>query len=111
MPVDRTRELRFKEGDVGVLSTPKPGSGIKRKGRLKDSKVESAEEGQIAGRVAGIVRRYIPIDVRDPPGAILRFHVSQEDLDKQRYAFAAEILFVRRFRVWACSLRYPKILC
>ena len=84
MPMDRNRELRFKEGDVAVLSTPKPGTGIKRKGRLKDSKVESAEEGQIAGRVAGIVRRYIPIDVRDPPGAILRFHLPPEDQVKQR---------------------------
>uniref|UniRef100_A0A7I4BQ27 Uncharacterized protein n=1 Tax=Physcomitrium patens TaxID=3218 RepID=A0A7I4BQ27_PHYPA len=83
MPMDRNRELRFKEGDVAVLSTPKPGSGIKRKGRLKDSKSESAEEGQIAGRVAGIVRRYIPIDVRDPPGAVLRFHISQEDMNKE----------------------------
>lgn len=84
MPMDRNRELRFKEGDVAVLATPKPGTGIKRKGRLKDSKLESAEEGQIAGRVAGIVRRYVPIDVRDPPGAILRFHIPQEDLNKQR---------------------------
>lgn len=107
MPMDRNRELRFKEGDVGVLSTPKPGAGIKRKGRLKDSKVESAEEGQIAGRVAGIVRRYIPIDVRDPPGAILRFHISQEDLNKQRLTFPAELFFVRKVQALGLLIVIP----
>jgi len=87
MPIDPKRELRFKEGDVAVLSTPKPGAGTKRKGRLKDGKLESAEEGQIAGRVAGIVRRHVAVDVRDPPGAAFRFHVSQDDMNKQRWKF------------------------
>lgn len=84
MPMDSKRQLHFKEGDVAVLSTPKPGAGAKRKGRLKGGKVESAEEGQIAGRVAGLVRRFVPVDVRDPYGAIFHFHVSQEDANKQR---------------------------
>ncbi|XP_010526369.1 PREDICTED: uncharacterized ATP-dependent helicase C29A10.10c-like isoform X2 [Tarenaya hassleriana] len=50
----------FKEGDVAVLSNPVP---------------ESDEEREGAGRVAGTVRRHIPIDTRDPPGAILHFYV------------------------------------
>ncbi|XP_020886288.1 uncharacterized ATP-dependent helicase C29A10.10c isoform X2 [Arabidopsis lyrata subsp. lyrata] len=48
----------FKEGDVAVLSTPLP---------------ESAHED--AGRVAGKVRRHIPVDTRDPLGATLNFYV------------------------------------
>ncbi|OAP07360.1 hypothetical protein AXX17_AT2G14490 [Arabidopsis thaliana] len=48
----------FKEGDVAVLSTPLP---------------ESDHED--AGRVAGTVRRHIPVDTRDPRGATLHFYV------------------------------------
>lgn len=29
----------------------------------------------MSGRVAGTVRRHIPLDTRDPPGAILHFYV------------------------------------
>ncbi|EOA18178.1 hypothetical protein CARUB_v10006656mg [Capsella rubella] len=50
----------FKEGDVAVLSNPVP---------------ESEGEHDDAGRVAGTVRRYIPVDTRDPHGAILHFYV------------------------------------
>ncbi|CAN7082005.1 unnamed protein product [Brassica oleracea var. botrytis] len=50
----------FKEGDVAVLSTPVP---------------ESEGEHEDGGRVAGTVRRYIPVDTRDPHGAILHFYV------------------------------------
>ncbi|CAA7048807.1 unnamed protein product [Microthlaspi erraticum] len=49
----------FKEGDVSVLSNPAPEEG----------------EHEDAGRVAGTVRRYIPVDTRDPHGAILHFYV------------------------------------
>ncbi|XP_019174582.1 PREDICTED: uncharacterized protein LOC109170090 isoform X2 [Ipomoea nil] len=59
----------FKEGDVAVLSTPRPGSVRLRRGFGVD------EEPEINGRVAGTVRRHIPIDKRDPPGAILHFYV------------------------------------
>ncbi|KAJ0251719.1 Uncharacterized protein HA466_0126370 [Hirschfeldia incana] len=52
--------LPFKEGDVALLSTPVPAS----EGEHEDG-----------GRVAGTVRRYIPIDTRDPHGAILHFYV------------------------------------
>ncbi|CAE6168499.1 unnamed protein product [Arabidopsis arenosa] len=50
----------FKEGDVAVLSNPVP---------------ESEGEHDDAGRVAGTVRRYIPVDTRDPHGAIFHFYV------------------------------------
>ncbi|CAH8364331.1 unnamed protein product [Eruca vesicaria subsp. sativa] len=50
----------FKEGDVAVLSNPVP---------------ESEGENEGGGRVAGTVRRYIPVDTRDPLGAILHFYV------------------------------------
>jgi len=50
----------FKEGDVAVLSNPVP---------------ESEGEHDDVGRVAGTVRRYIPVDTRDPHGAILHFYV------------------------------------
>ncbi|KAG7584368.1 P-loop containing nucleoside triphosphate hydrolase [Arabidopsis suecica] len=50
----------FKEGDVAVLSTPLP---------------ESDEDHEDAGRVAGKVRRHIPVDTRDPLGATLYFYV------------------------------------
>lgn len=36
---------------------------------------EEVEEPEVTGRVAGTVRRHIPIDTRDPPGAILHFYV------------------------------------
>ncbi|OMO85814.1 putative helicase MAGATAMA 3 [Corchorus capsularis] len=51
----------FKEGDVAVLSAPRPGS--------------EDEEAEVTGRVVGTVRRHIPIDTRDPLGAILHFYV------------------------------------
>ncbi|KAF3445779.1 hypothetical protein FNV43_RR10956 [Rhamnella rubrinervis] len=63
----------FKEGDVAILSSPRPGSA--RSKRNTSSLVEDDEEPEISGRVAGTVRRHIPIDTRDPPGAILHFYV------------------------------------
>ncbi|POO04034.1 P-loop containing nucleoside triphosphate hydrolase [Trema orientale] len=63
----------FKEGDVAILSSPRPGSA--RSKRTITSVVEDDEEPEISGRVAGTVRRHIPLDTRDPPGAILHFFV------------------------------------
>ncbi|CAB4297605.1 unnamed protein product [Prunus armeniaca] len=62
----------FKEGDVAILSTPRPGSV---RSIRNNSSAEDNEEPEISGRVAGTVRRHIPIDTRDPPGAILHFYV------------------------------------
>lgn len=64
-----TNECRwnFKEGDVAVLSVPRPGS--------VRSKRTITEESEVSGHVAGTVRRHIPIDTRDPTGAVLHFYV------------------------------------
>lgn len=45
MFMDCNWEFCFKEGDVVVFFMLKFGFGIKRKGCLKDSKLESVEEG------------------------------------------------------------------
>lgn len=63
----------FKEGDVAVLSSPKPGS-VRLK-RSSTSAIEDDEEAEISGRLAGTVRRHIPIDTRESHGAILHFYV------------------------------------
>ncbi|KAE9468048.1 hypothetical protein C3L33_00037, partial [Rhododendron williamsianum] len=63
----------FKEGEVAVLSTPKPGTV--RSKRSSNSDIADNEEPEVSGRVAGTVRRYMPPDTRDPPGAILHFYV------------------------------------
>ncbi|XVE55465.1 hypothetical protein DITRI_Ditri03aG0160800 [Diplodiscus trichospermus] len=63
----------FKEGDVAVLSAPRPGS-VRNK-RNNTSSMEEDEEAEVTGHVVGTVRRHIPIDTRDPLGAILHFYV------------------------------------
>ncbi|RXH74035.1 hypothetical protein DVH24_016857 [Malus domestica] len=65
----------FKEGDVAILSTPRPGSV---RSKRNNSSAEGDEEPEITGRVAGTVRRHMPIDTRDPPGAILHFYVGDD---------------------------------
>ncbi|KAG6784256.1 hypothetical protein POTOM_009944 [Populus tomentosa] len=70
LPVNECK-WTFKEGDVAVLST-----GIVRSKRNNSSSSnEDEEEPEISGHVAGTVRRHIPLDSRDPPGAILHFYV------------------------------------
>ncbi|GMI90942.1 hypothetical protein like AT4G30100 [Hibiscus trionum] len=64
----------FKEGDVAVLSTPRPGSAVRTK-RNNTSSVEEDEDAEVTGRVVGTVRRHIPLDTRDPLGAIVHFYV------------------------------------
>ncbi|XP_076935524.1 putative helicase MAGATAMA 3 [Bidens hawaiensis] len=66
LPINEYR-WNFKEGDVAVLSTPRPGT-VKSKRTVRD-------ETEVSGRVAGTVRRHIPIDTRDPLGAVLHFYV------------------------------------
>ncbi|CAN0877353.1 Helicase SEN1 [Linum grandiflorum] len=63
----------FKEGDVAVLSNPRPGT-VRSKRNLGSSS-EDGDELDKSERVAGTVRRHIPLDNRDPPGAILHFYV------------------------------------
>nr|XP_012574080.2 uncharacterized ATP-dependent helicase C29A10.10c-like isoform X2 [Cicer arietinum] len=63
----------FKEGDVAILSSPRPGS-VRSKPN-NPSLPHDSGESEITGRVVGTVRRHIPIDTRDPPGAILHYYV------------------------------------
>ncbi|XP_042015421.1 helicase sen1-like [Salvia splendens] len=67
----------FKEGEVAVLSSPRPGAVHIRRNNSSMA-LEDEEKPEISGRVAGTVRRYIPIDTREYTGAILHFYV--EDL-------------------------------
>ncbi|KAJ7965683.1 p-loop containing nucleoside triphosphate hydrolase superfamily protein [Quillaja saponaria] len=71
LPVNECK-WTFKEGDVAILSSPRPGSV---KSKRHTTSVENDGEPEICGSVAGTVRRHIPIDTRDPPGAILHFYV------------------------------------
>ncbi|CAN6478121.1 unnamed protein product [Victoria cruziana] len=64
----------FKEGDVAVLSSPRPGT-VRSKRSSNNGTCEDDSESEVTGRVAGTIRRYSPIDVRDPMGAILHFYV------------------------------------
>ncbi len=66
---------------------------------MKGGKVEEMEEGQIAGRIAGLVRRFHPIDVRDPPGAIFHFHVSQDEANHPRYAHRHFLSVLQEFHM------------
>ncbi|KAI3819831.1 hypothetical protein L1987_13683 [Smallanthus sonchifolius] len=70
LPANECR-WNFKEGDVAVLSTPRPGTVIPK----RNNSTTTGEESEVSGRVAGTVRRHIPIDTRDPTGAILHFYV------------------------------------
>ncbi|XP_017701394.2 helicase sen1-like isoform X2 [Phoenix dactylifera] len=63
----------FKEGDVAVVSTPRPARSNKRS--INSGANDDDVELDITGWVVGTVRRHIPIDTRDPPGAILHFYV------------------------------------
>ncbi|XP_042377228.1 probable helicase DDB_G0274399 [Zingiber officinale] len=64
----------FKEGDVAVLAYPSSGAG--RSGRRGNySTNDDDAEHETPGRVVGTVRRHIPIDTRDQPGAIFHFYV------------------------------------
>ncbi|KAH7657206.1 senataxin protein [Dioscorea alata] len=66
----------FKEGDVAVISSPRPGSAIRsNKRNIHAGASEEDVETEVTGRVVGTVRRHIPTDTRDPLGAILHFYV------------------------------------
>ncbi|KAK1260103.1 putative helicase MAGATAMA 3 [Acorus gramineus] len=64
----------FKEGDVAILSSPKPGT-VRYKKSNNTGASDDDLESEVTGRVAGTVRRHIPTDTRDPLGATLHFFV------------------------------------
>ncbi|XP_071701785.1 probable helicase MAGATAMA 3 [Rutidosis leptorrhynchoides] len=66
LPTNECR-WKFKEGDVAVLSASRP--------ETVRYKRTNTEDSEVSGRVAGTVRRHIPIDTRDPTGAVLHFYV------------------------------------
>lgn len=51
----------------------------------------TGDESEVSGRVAGTVRRHIPVDTRDPTGAILHFYVG-DSYDSSRYVHAQDII-------------------
>ncbi|KAJ1699268.1 hypothetical protein LUZ63_007780 [Rhynchospora breviuscula] len=70
----------FKEGDVAVLTSSRPGSvQASRSSRRASSSNDDLDLEANSGRLTGTVRRHTPIDTRDPPGAIFHFYVG--DLD------------------------------
>ncbi|XP_066375474.1 probable helicase MAGATAMA 3 [Miscanthus floridulus] len=65
----------FKEGDVAILSFPRPGSAAPS-GRSSRRAMGSNEDAESeCGRLVGTVRRHMPIDTRDPIGAIIHFYL------------------------------------
>ncbi|XP_052134449.1 uncharacterized protein LOC127753031 [Oryza glaberrima] len=65
----------FKEGEVAVLSFPRPGSAS-QSSRSNRRNVGSNEDTESeCGRLVGTVRRHTPIDTRDPIGAIIHFYL------------------------------------
>ncbi|TYH73004.1 hypothetical protein ES332_D05G297400v1 [Gossypium tomentosum] len=79
----------FKEGDVAVLSAPRPGS-VRNKWS-NTSSIEEDEEAEVTRRVAGTVRRHRPLDTRDPLGAILHFYVG-DSYDSSRAIWYLTVL-------------------
>ncbi|KAG8088068.1 hypothetical protein GUJ93_ZPchr0010g8483 [Zizania palustris] len=75
----------FKEGEVAILSFPRPGSAS-QSSRSNRKNVGSNEDTESeCGRLVGTVRRHTPIDTRDPIGAIIHFYVG-DSFDSSRYA-------------------------
>ncbi|XP_062205136.1 uncharacterized protein LOC133907122 isoform X2 [Phragmites australis] len=64
----------FKEGDVSILSFPRPGSAA-QSGRSRRTVGSNEDADSECGRFVGTVRRHMPIDTRDPIGAIIHFYV------------------------------------
>ncbi|KAL2895844.1 putative ATP-dependent helicase C29A10.10c [Bienertia sinuspersici] len=62
LPANETK-WTFKEGDVAVLSSPRPGSVRTRRNSI--SSVEEYEEPEGSARAVGTVRRHIPLDMQN----------------------------------------------
>ncbi|XP_057823525.2 uncharacterized protein LOC131035819 isoform X2 [Cryptomeria japonica] len=92
----------FKEGDVGVISTPKPGTGAFKKSS-SGLAVEDEVEVDVAGRVAGTVRRYMPVDTRDPYGAILHFYVG-DSIDDSRADDDHIVMKLQKKGMWCLTV-------
>ncbi|AQK65973.1 P-loop containing nucleoside triphosphate hydrolase superfamily protein [Zea mays] len=77
------QKWNFKEGDVAILSFPRPGSAA-QSGRSSRRAMGSNEDAvSECGRLVGTVRRHMPIDTRDPIGAIIHFYLG-DSFDSNR---------------------------
>ncbi|XP_051185779.1 probable helicase MAGATAMA 3 [Lolium perenne] len=66
----------FKEGEVAILSFPRPGPVAQSSNNSNRKTFGSNEDTEsLCGRLVGRVRRHMPYDTRDPIGAIIRFYV------------------------------------
>ena len=62
-------------------------------------------KSDVSSRTAGIIRRYVPIDTRDPHGAILRFYVGERYICVMKF-------FTDLERLWLDSqFSHTKCLC
>ncbi|XP_040384120.1 uncharacterized ATP-dependent helicase C29A10.10c-like [Oryza brachyantha] len=65
----------FKEGEVAVLSFPRPGSASQSSRSNRRNAGSNEDSESECGRLVGTVRRHTPIDTRDPIGAIIHFYL------------------------------------
>ncbi|KAL5225398.1 hypothetical protein ABZP36_012037 [Zizania latifolia] len=65
----------FKEGEVAILSFPRPGSASQSSRSNRKNAGSNEDTESECGRHIGTVRRHTPIDTRDPIGAIIHFYV------------------------------------
>ena len=70
--------------------------------RSNTSVAEDDEDPETNGRVAGTVRRHIPLDTRDPPGAILHFYIGDSH-DFNGYFRICNFLFFVVGGVGSCT--------
>ncbi|XP_048570882.1 uncharacterized ATP-dependent helicase C29A10.10c [Triticum urartu] len=64
----------FKEGEVAVLSFPRPDSAAQSSNSNRKTVGSNEDAESECGRLVGRVRRHMPNDTRDPIGAIIRFY-------------------------------------
>ena len=95
MPPLPCRRVELIEMHFGILICKDYFSSCQavRSKRNNSSSNEDEEEPEINGRVAGTVRRHIPLDSRDPPGAILHFYVG-DSYDHHRLFLKSHCLVV-----------------
>jgi senataxin len=54
---------------------------------MKQTIGSDSNKSDFSSRIAGIIRRYVPIDTRDPHGAILRVFVGERFVQWLRSSF------------------------
>ncbi|KAF4346363.1 hypothetical protein G4B88_003394 [Cannabis sativa] len=95
----------FKEGDVAILSSPRPGSV--RSKRSNTIVAEDDEDPEISGRVAGTIRRHMPLDTRDPLGATLHIYIG-DSYDFIEHVWLCNFLYISNDDVYILRKLLPK---